>query len=105
MKLWQDIQRSMYPAGGTCLLCGRISRNGPLCSECITALRQLRLYEPLCPRCGSPLRQDRPCGCELPDYLTACPVWKYGSEAAELVQALKFGRALQAAEPLAQGMA
>ena len=104
-NLRESVLDVLFPQDAQCLLCAAPTFGGQLCASCADALRQLRLQEPLCPRCGRPLQQAFCRHCAPEDRIRTCSAYLHKDSAAALIHQLKFNPVEAAARPLAVGMA
>jgi ComF family protein len=97
---WSSILGRLVPAA--CVLCGDRANPSGVCDGCLDALP--RLAEARCPTCAAATATAETCGRCLshpPRYDRVLVALEYAHPVDALVGALKYGRALPAARPLA----
>ena len=95
-----------YPQRTICLGCGRLSRGEWMCDACAEEMQGLRIGEPICRRCGHPVKEGRACRfCHgrLPVILRSA--WRHKDPARKLVSRLKYEAEAACVQPLARGVA
>jgi ComF family protein len=97
---WPLILSRLMPAA--CALCGERAGEPGLCGPCVAALP--RLPESRCPSCAAPTATGEICGRCLshpPRFDQVVAALEYAHPVDALVTALKYGRRLSCARPLA----
>ena len=103
MSIWQDALTALAPQD--CLLCGSVSGDALLCTDCAAELP--RLPGTLCPICAEASPGGAICGACLkmpPQFDATLAAYRYSFPADKLVQALKYRRRLATADFFAAAM-